>query len=85
MTFQYFYYLYIYCGTLKGRIVLAEWFEENFNFPTLLVCFIIAVCLFFAIRYIIKNRHNGCCGGDCENCLNCEKCENKNKSKKSDV
>ncbi|MEG0805075.1 MAG: FeoB-associated Cys-rich membrane protein [Lachnospiraceae bacterium] len=37
------------------------------NFLSIVIIMIIAVCCFFAIRYLIKNKNNGCCG-DCSHC-----------------
>lgn len=55
-----------------------QWFTENFS--TIVVCIILAVLVFLAVRYLVKHKNSGgCmgCSGDCSKCRS--KCSNKRK------
>ncbi|MEA4972110.1 MAG: FeoB-associated Cys-rich membrane protein [Candidatus Metalachnospira sp.] len=44
-----------------------------------IIIVLVVLCLFFAIRYMIKHK-GGCCGGSCSSCSgNCSECRKKNK------
>ena len=56
-----------------------QWLTENF--ATIIVCVILAVLVFLAIRYLVKHKGGTCCGGSgC--CGNCNECMHKCKKKK---
>ena len=50
-------------------------FLEN-NFATIIIAILLAVCIFLAIRRIIKNKKSGIgpCGQKCSECtMNCDR------------
>lgn len=42
------------------------------NILDIVICAVLAVAVFFAIRSVVKQKKGGCCG-NCSDCKNCGK------------
>jgi len=84
LDFTIFSLIYYVCSQIETNIEFS--WSVNMNTATLIVCLLIAIALFFAIRRIIKNKKNGkcscgsLCGGNCKDCGNCQHCHSSDKS-----